>query len=144
MCTDLHLHLLLPPPAPENSRCCEGGSVCGRCRWGLNKPAGSFLPPPGFPSSLLPASSQGRAPGLWDGKQEPRSGRSRHGQIAVLSLSCPWESLESMVELGKPATYLQAPPTPPRLLEDSRTPDWLHLWSEQVCPCTWMSLGEGA
>lgn len=140
MCTDLHIHLLLPP---ENSRCCEGGSVCGRRLWGLNKPAGSFLPPSGFPSSLLPASPEGRAPGLWDGKQKPRSGRSRHGQIAVLSQSFPWKSPESMVELGMPATCLQAPPTPPRLLEDSRTPDLLRLWSGQVCPglvCTGVPL----
>lgn len=100
MCTDLHFHLLFATGKLPLPCCCEGGSVCGRCLWGLNKLAGSFLPPSGFPFSLLPASSQGRVPGLWDGKQEPRSGRSRHGQIAVLSLSFPWKSPESMVELG--------------------------------------------
>lgn len=64
------------PPTPENSRCCEG-SVCGRLLG--PQQAGWFLPSSSCLSSLLPASSsQGRVPGLWDGKQEPRSGRSRH------------------------------------------------------------------
>ena len=143
MCTELHFHLLFPPGKPA-AALLRGWL----CMWQVSlgpQQAGWFLPS-SFWVSLLPPSclSQGRVPGLWDGKQEPRSGRSRHGQIAVLSLSFPWKSPESMVELGKPATCLQALPTPPRLLEDSGTSDWLHPWSGQVCPCTWMSLEEGA
>lgn len=113
----------------------EGGSVCGRQLWGLNKPAGSFfplvsLPHSGFPSSLLSTPSQGRAPGLWDGRQEPRSGRSTHGRLAMSYLIFLLKSSGvdcvtlGNADGGKSATAFITHALGP--WEDSEAPGWLH------------------
>ena len=109
--------------------------------------AGWFLPSSSW-ISLLPPShltrGQGARPLGWETETEKWKIKTRPDSGPLSEL--PVESPESMVELGMPATCLQAPPTPHQLLEDSRTPDLLRLWSGQVCPglvCTSVPLHLG-